>query len=99
MVGKKIRTTLVNRSFEIIIPGKYTIESTQPVLIDDITYAPNQTITLDAGTHNIRVEKTRHRKKIHLRWGENLPKPQLSNPRTSLFMKRFHPLRPKKEES
>lgn len=62
-----------SRSFEILIPGVYTIESNAPVSIDHIWYEPHTTITLSTGPHTI--ESMQQNAAITLRWGDDLYRP------------------------
>lgn len=61
------------REFEILIPGIYTIESAENVLINGVYYKNGDIINLRNGKYSISPQKTPSETTI--RWGNNLYKP------------------------
>lgn len=60
-------------TFEVLISGVHTLESSMPVQIDGVIYEPGEQVELDQGTHRILARGAR----IHavLRWGDDLYRP------------------------
>ena len=64
-----------HKTFNIYIPGLYTIESKTPVTINEKNYMPNQTLMLKTGTHTISSANPAPPSSVTLRWGDHLHKP------------------------
>lgn len=60
-------------TFEILVPGHYTLESAGPAVIDGVAVDPLGSIHLDRGRHVIRVSGGPAR--VTLRWGKGLFRP------------------------
>lgn len=61
------------QSFEILIPGTYTLEGEAVVSINGIAYEPGDTINLKKGSHIVSTQEDSG--KAALRWGDHLYKP------------------------
>lgn len=85
VLGKKIRfeSGTSYKQFEILVPGKYTIESDRPLDIDGTTIDSGDTLTLRQGIHHIRSDGKAL--VTYLRWGENLFRPQFEPIKEPLF--------------
>jgi len=68
--------------FHLRVPGKYTLEAQKSVRIDGVLRQPGETFNLPAGAHSALGHT---HASIALRWGNALPLPAASPPRTSLF--------------
>lgn len=68
--------------FEIVIPGRYTLEARAPVFVDGREVAPFETIELATGFHDIAGVE---RGEVVLRWGDRLTVPPWAPPEGWLF--------------
>lgn len=59
-----------NRSFNIVIPGDYTLISSGPVIVDQQQHAPGATLTLAAGPHELQTTSTEA--DLRILWGRGL---------------------------
>lgn len=71
------------RKFEILIPGRYTIESSAPVEVNGNRHPPGAILHLARGNHSIRAHRISQ--EVMLRWGDNLPVPRNPMPPGPLF--------------
>ncbi|MGF1608458.1 MAG: hypothetical protein ACFCUQ_03620 [Kiloniellales bacterium] len=71
-------------SFEILIPGVYTLEAKAPVTIDGRLVEPGKSLRLDPGLHRAEIDANGPAKAI-LRWGEGLHRPAEPAPEGPLF--------------
>lgn len=62
------------RSFEILIPGPYTVEAAGAVWVDEVLRAPRSVVTLGEGVHTIAPQAGPAR--VRLRFGDNLRRPR-----------------------
>ena len=87
VAGKKLRLSEGGQSveFEILIPGRYTLETTTAVEIDGAPVPPGGTVDLGAGAHRARTLSNAGQEVI-LRWGERLYRPNAPTPRGRLFI-------------
>lgn len=70
-------------AFEIVIEGRYTLESPGPVTIDGVPLAPGESVLLARGQH--RMAAPGESMTATLRWGESIYRPDEPAPRTPLF--------------
>ena len=61
------------RSFEIVVPGKYTLLASGPVIVDGRTFAPGGTIALTPGPHDLLT--TSAEADLRILYGEDLKLP------------------------
>jgi hypothetical protein len=74
VAGKTLEfTAAAPARFEILIPGTYTVEAADHVIVDDTPYAPGQPVDLDVGTHVMVPGATPGT--VTLRWGRGLFRP------------------------
>jgi len=85
MVAGKDFQSLSQSSFEILIPGTYTIEARDAVQINGEDYLPGQFLILNRGQHEIQSQQSQT---VKLRWGKNLTVPDYPPP-TELFYSTF----------
>lgn len=71
------------QTFEILIPGVYTLEAGVAVSIDGETYRPGDPVSLDRTTHEIAA--TGEATRALLRWGERLYRPDHGPSRQPLY--------------
>jgi hypothetical protein len=85
VLGKKIRFEpgISYKRLEILVPGKYTLESDRPLDIDGTIIDSGDTLTLRQGIHHIRLDGKAL--VTYLRWGENLFRPQFEPIKEPLF--------------
>ena len=77
VVGKRLDPTQgATSSFAVAIPGEYTLEADEQMLIDGKTFFPGNVLTLTEGVHNYRGQFAQ------LRYGEHLPRPLRQPPKT-----------------
>lgn len=69
-------------TFEMLAGGNYTVESVEPVLIDGTPVGRGQVIELNQGCHVLEAFDPTT---VTLRWGKNLPQPNVIAPRDSLW--------------
>src|SRR5262249_978297 len=77
VAGKDLGTVSTARSMSIAIPGRYTIESSTPILIDGARHAPSSVIALTRGQHVIQSAGPQH---VILRYGDHLYRPSAPPP-------------------
>ena len=82
VAGKNLSIGNMSQSFEIMIPGVYTLEATQPVMINGIEYLSDQTLELLRGSH---VVQAKHEGRVTLRWGVDLYRPANAAPTRRMF--------------
>jgi hypothetical protein len=75
VVGKKFEfgSAFESYKFKITVPGVYTVEGNDKVLIDDRIIKAGDTVKLETGNHSIMNQGTPGL--INLRWGEHLYRP------------------------
>ena len=71
-------------TFEILIPGSYTLESEGPIVIDGRTIAAGETLQLAPGPHRAAAQAGGPLRAI-LRWGERLHRPAEPPPEGRIF--------------
>jgi len=72
--------------FEILIPGRYTLEGTAAATLDGAVLRPGDTVELTAGRH--AIHSNRAPAQIILRWGDHLYRPP-GAPSGQAFFVRF----------
>lgn len=89
VVGKQFdfRSVKNSRCFEIVIPGKYTLEGKLDVSVDGNFYRPKDIINLNKGDHTIIAISNPG--KALLRWGEHLYIPANEPPLNPIFIGQF----------
>ena len=70
--------------FELLIPGRYSLEANAPVHIDGYLLAPGQSVDLIRGMHRATVLPAAE--PATLRWGEELYRPAQTPPREEFFL-------------
>lgn len=70
--------------FEVLIPGRYTLEAKVPIEIDGTLHEPSDTLELSTGRHVAR-RLNGGRGQAILRWGEHLYRPSDPAPPSPLF--------------
>jgi hypothetical protein len=70
--------------FDLLIPGRYTLEANGPVHIDGHPVVPGQSIDLIRGVHRGTV--LQGSEPAALRWGEGLYRPAQAPPRAEFFL-------------
>ena len=81
VVGKTLEPTAGALQFEILVPGKYTIEGLGEFQLDGSQRRPGDVVTLAAGNHHAsRLGGT-----TRLRWGSHLRRPATPGPTSGLF--------------
>jgi len=70
--------------FDLLIPGRYTLEANGPVDIDGRLVVPGQSIDLIRGVHRATVLP--ESEPATLRWGEGLYRPAQAPPREEFFL-------------
>lgn len=85
VAGKKIDfpTPGIAHTFEILIPGTYTVESLSAVSIDGREYLPGSTMALSPGNHTALSHQ--ENTSLILRWGSGLYRPATKAPGDSIF--------------
>lgn len=75
VAGKTLRFPTENAklAFEILIPGRYTLEAEGVIEIDGQSFQPHETLELAAGWHDSRALAGSGT--AVLRWGDRLPRP------------------------
>lgn len=85
VAGKRLDlSTAQPESFEILIPGRYTLEAASDVMIDGVRYAPGSTLMLVAGIHTAEGLDD-GLDEVVLRWGEDLYRPSDPPPEGWIF--------------
>lgn len=77
VAGKDLGMVNSAYALTIEIPGRYTIESTAPVLIDHIRRAPSSVVAFARGRHEIESTTPQH---VTLRYGDHLYRPSSPPP-------------------
>ena len=73
---KRLKSTYgTTSSFAVAIPGAYTLEADEQMLIDGKTFFPGSVLTLTEGVHSYRGPFAQ------LRYGEHLPRPLRQPPK------------------
>jgi len=75
VAGKSIQFKGASRphSFDILIPGIYTIEASGPIILDGLNHITGDTITLTRGSHTVLPGP--EVKSMTIRWGKHLYRP------------------------
>lgn len=89
VVGKQFEfgSEFENYKFKITVPGVYTLEGDEKVLIDDRMINAGDTVNLETGNHSIRNQGTPCL--INLRWGDHLYRPAEKPISTPIFIGPF----------
>ena len=82
IAGIDVSASEISTSFEIKLPGIYTIEADFPVIIDGKTYSRGDTLVLERKATDIVSDLTQV---VTLRWGDNLYKPSFQPSQKPLF--------------
>jgi hypothetical protein len=93
VVGKRVSVKpRKTRAFTIPVEGPYTVEAPAPVRIDGETVSPGGAVFLERGPHKLRLaaEEGGSAVEVTLRYGDNLPRPELPSMR-NLFRDGPHP--------
>jgi len=108
VAGKRLEVpqTGVARSFEILIPGTYTLESRRLIVIDGIARAPGDKVNLNQGWHRLSAQGPGAQARtpptrpvdIVLRWGADLYRPTQAPVPGRIFMP-FRAYRPAKDRA
>jgi hypothetical protein len=69
-------------AFEILVPGRYTLEGAAPVRVDGVERTPGEVVLLGAGMHRAAGPAG---ERLTLRWGSRLPRPAASPPAAPVF--------------
>ena len=69
--------------FDLLIPGRYTLEASEPIEIDGRLVGPHHSIDLGRGSHRAVLPTG---EQATLRWGEQLYRPARSPPREEFFL-------------
>jgi hypothetical protein len=86
VAGKVLRQSGdVPIGFEILIPGRYTVEAAGLVDLDGVTVEPGQVIDLGQGEHSVRALEP-WAEVVILRWGERLLRPDTIIPNAPIFV-------------
>lgn len=83
VAGKRLSVEPEGRPFEMLIAGRYTVESEAAVLIDGARRDPGEVVTLAAGRHVARAFSGGTT--VTLRWGDHLKRPSAPAPKGLLF--------------
>ena len=70
--------------FDIVVPGKYTLETESSVLIDGAVHSDGDVLELAAGFHTIEPDPAAQT--ATLRWGDHLYVPPVPPPPPALYM-------------
>ncbi|MEP3891167.1 MAG: hypothetical protein ABJN69_11965 [Hellea sp.] len=82
IAGKALSVSPQDSIFENLVPGKYTLQSNYPVLIDGISYASGDVVFLARGQHRAASGQLQD---IKLRWGNTLQAPDMAAPTQPIF--------------
>lgn len=86
VAGKALRLSSdVPTDFEILIPGRYTVEAAGLVALDGVTVEPGQVVDLGQGEHRVRALESAT-EAVVFRWGERLPRPATILPNAPIFV-------------
>lgn len=86
VAGKRIPLAAAPASapFEILVPGRYTVEAEAPLRLDGIAVEPGDIVDLAQGRHRLdAIAATPQR--VTLRWGDRLYRPATPAPDRPLF--------------
>lgn len=83
VAGKRFQATPEPIEFEILIPGAYTVEAAQPVLLDGVRRPARAVLRLSRGVH--RIESPEGRQTVTLRHGVRLRIPENPPPPGPIF--------------
>lgn len=84
VLGKSVSLVSAEpRKIEIIVPGIYTLESGNPILVAGVERLPGSHLTLPAGP--VRIQAVSPPAIVTLRWGADLSRPAKAPPREPLF--------------
>jgi hypothetical protein len=72
IIGKTFQSSSSPTDFEILVPGRYTLESSTPIFIDGKERSIGSVIELAAGRHSASSFEAQ---KVVLRWGDHLTVP------------------------
>lgn len=81
VAGKRIAAGDQDVTFNVAIPGRYTVEGGQ-IVVDGMHYSSGSVIELTRGPHTASGSRS---SRIVLRWGEHLPRPAYPWPRETVF--------------
>lgn len=85
VAGKTLKVdTSAPTGFDIAIPGLYTVEATDSVVIDGVLYAPAETVRLERGAHAMAPRAAPAT--VTLRWGQHLFRPTELPSREPIFV-------------
>lgn len=88
VAGKRLRAPSSQETgplqFDLLIPGRYTLEANGPIHIDGRVVAPGRSIGLTRGEHSAAVPPAAE--PATLRWGEGLYRPAQAPPRQEFFL-------------
>lgn len=85
VAGKTLEfATAAPARFEILIPGTYTVEAADRVIIDGTPYAPGQLVDLEVGSHVLTPGAAPGT--VILRWGQRLFRPTEAPSSQALFV-------------
>ncbi len=88
VAGKRLRTSQPRGTalaqFDLLIPGRYTLEAKGPVTIDGCLVAPGRSVDLSRGRHWAAVLPAAE--PATLRWGEGLYRPAQAPPDQEFFL-------------
>jgi len=82
VAGKSLSISNQTKVFTVLIPGHYTVESQDAVILDERLYDNGTSIFLDRGLHEVNSEIEQG---IILRWGHQTPRPSHSANPNSIF--------------
>lgn len=83
VAGKRLVASGEVAAFEVLIGGRYRIETDRPVMIDGVAHLPGAVVTLMQGPH--RISSTDGRQTVVLRWASLRPGPASAPPSGDLF--------------
>jgi hypothetical protein len=81
VAGKRIAPGSEPQTFQIAVPGSYTIDG-GPIVINNVPYDPGSIVELSRGAHTASGNRP---VEVTLRWGNHLPLPEYSWPKGLLF--------------
>lgn len=85
VAGKTLELGVAPSRFEIVLPGRYTVEARSAVVLDGARRRPGDVVTLAAGAHSIASAPGTQTQTVHLRWGDHLARPIGRPPAHPLF--------------
>jgi hypothetical protein len=87
VAGKRLRASSPGAApvpFDLLIPGRYTLEANSPIHIDGRVVSPGQSLDLGRGGHRATVPPAAE--PATLRWGEGLYRPAEAPPSQEFFL-------------